>query len=101
MAEIKVEVFAGEARMLADALSFDDRAVIAGQISAEGAASAIRVTGAYAGHFGVEVDGEDPASVNTDSAASFITFGTSDTPPHTGHIDAARRHGVYIGDEAR
>jgi hypothetical protein len=101
MAQIKVEVFDVEARAEAEVLSFDDRVVIAEQISFEGAASAVRETGRYAASFGVEVDGDDPASVNTDPAASYITFGTSDTPPHTGHIDAARRHGIYTGDESQ
>lgn len=98
---IEVIVFDLEARQLAKDLSFDDRAVIAAEISEEGAASAVRETGAYAAAFTVELDGEDPASVNLDPAASFITFGTSDTPPHTGHIDAARARGVYTADESQ
>lgn len=98
---IQVTVFDGEARRLAEDATFDDCVEIAGQISAEGKASAPRETGSYAGAFGVEVDGEHPASVNTDPAASFITFGTSDTPPHMGHVTAARRHGVYVADESQ
>lgn len=100
MAGIQVIVFDGEARALAEALSFDDRVDIAEEISAEGKANAPRDTGSYASSFGVEVDGEHPASVNTDPAASFITLGTSDTPPHMGHINAARRRGVYTEDSS-
>jgi hypothetical protein len=100
VAGIRVEVFDIEARAEAAAASFDDRVLIAEEISDEGAASAVRVTGSYASSFGVEVDGDDPASVNTDPASPYITFGTSDTPPHMGHVDAARRHGVYVADES-
>jgi hypothetical protein len=98
---VEVIVFDGEARRLAEELSFPDRVQIAGDISAEGAASAPTLTGSYASSFGVEAGSDPPASVNTDPAASYITFGTSDTPPHMGHVNAARRRGIYEADESQ
>lgn len=93
----RVTVYGAQAIAEALALSTPARVLIAQEIVAEAEATAPRLTGNYASEFDVEVSGDTVSAVNNDEAASHITFGTSDTPPHPGFIDAARKHGRYTG----
>lgn len=93
----RVTVYGAQAIAEALVLSTPARVHIAQQVVAEAAARAPRVTGSYASKFDVEVSGDKVSAVNNDEAASYITFGTSDTPPHPGFIDAARKQGRYTG----
>lgn len=95
---IRITVFDGIVREQAKHYSADDREEIAREISTEGAVSSAVLTGSYKSSFDVERDGDRVSSVNNDDAAGYITFGTSDTPPHPAHVDAARRRGRYTGD---
>lgn len=97
MAGVRIFLNDAELRRLAKRYSTPDRIRIAEQIETASRARAAVETGHYAASYGVEVSGDDVAVVNDDEAATFIVFGTSDTPPHAEMIDEARKFGKYTG----
>lgn len=93
----RIIVYGAQAIAEAYVLSTPARKRIAEEIVAEAEATAPVLTGKLKANFAVEVNGDDVRAVNTDEDASYKVFGTSDTPPHPGFIDAARKHGTYTG----
>lgn len=73
------------------------RADIARRVVATHAATAPRVTGAYAKGAAVVAHGEQVTVINRDPDAVYKEYGTSDTPAHASMTNAARRHGRYVG----
>lgn len=101
MSGARITVFGAQAVQEALRLSTPARVLIAEAIVSEASATAPVLTGSYSTEFEVEVQGDSVRAVNNDEAADHITFGTSDTPPHPGFIDAARKHGRYSGWQTR
>lgn len=97
MARVRITVFGAQVIREALRLSTPKRKQIAEEIVGEAEANAPVLTGKYKSSFAVEANGDDVRAVNNADDASYITFGTSDTPPHPGFIDAARKHGKYSG----
>ncbi|MDQ3579511.1 MAG: HK97 gp10 family phage protein [Actinomycetota bacterium] len=92
---VRVTIYPDVVQAEARRLSTPERVDIARDIAAEGAARAPVDTGSYKSAFDVVQSGDRVSAVNTDPAASYITLGTVDTPPHMGFIDAARKRGRY------
>lgn len=97
MAGIRIFLNDSELRRSAKKYSTPDRVKIANEIEIGARARAAIETGHFAASYSVETSGDDVAVVNDDEAATFIVFGTSDTPPHAEMIDEARKHGRYTG----
>lgn len=97
MAGVRIFLNDAELRRLSRKYSTPDRVRIAGEIETGARARAAIETGHFAASYSVETSGDDVAVVNSDEAAAFIVFGTSDTPPHVELIDEARKHGKYSG----
>jgi len=93
----RVTVFSEQAIREALKLSTPERVEIAQDIAAEASANEVVLTGRLATSYGIEVSGDTVRAVNDDPTAGWKVFGTSDTPPHPGFIDAARKRGRYSG----
>jgi hypothetical protein len=93
----RVTIFAEQAIREALRISTPQRVEIANEIAAEAAATETVLTGRLQSSYGVEVSGDTVRAVNDDPTAGFKVFGTGDTPPHPGFIDAARKRGKYSG----
>lgn len=101
MAGVRVTVFAQ--RVIAEAyrLSTPKRVQIAEEMVAIAQPQAAVQTGSYKSSYDVETDGDRVFAVNNDPDASYITFGTSDTPPHDELLEAARQFGKYSGWQSK
>lgn len=77
------------------------RGQLAARIAGEAAASSPVESGAFAGSIAARTSGTHAAVIATDPAATFIEYGTEDTPAHGTISNAARRYGRLRGPGAR
>lgn len=94
---IRVTVFPAEAIRQAYRASTPRRVQIAREMVATAQPRAAVETGSYRSSYGVEIQGDRVFAVINDPDASYIVFGTIDTPPHTELLVAARHFGNYSG----
>lgn len=97
----RVTVYTQQALREAYRLSTPRRVAIARQMVATARGQAAVETGLWQSSYDVQVDGERVFAVNTDPAAKFIAFGTTDTPPHMELVRAGQQFGTYTGWQAR
>lgn len=93
----RVTVYGDQAIREALEISTPERVEIAKEIAAEAEATEVVLTGRLKTSYGIEVAGDTVRAVNDDPTAGWKVFGTSDTPPHPGFVDAARKRGKYSG----
>jgi hypothetical protein len=93
----RVTVFPAEAIRQAFRASTPRRVRIAHEMVATAQPRAAVETGSYQSSYGVEVRGDRVFAVINDPDASYIVFGTVDTPPHTELLVAASHFGRYSG----
>jgi hypothetical protein len=93
----RLTVYPGQVRQQVTETTFDDRVDIAQAIIDEAQPVAPVDTGYFQSQFGVETEGRRVFAVNSADDASYIEYGTLDTPPAAVMTDAARSHGKYSG----
>lgn len=94
---VRVTVFPAEAIRQAYRASTPRRLQIAREMVSTAQPRAKVETGAYRSSYDVEVQGDRVFAVINDPDASYIVFGTVDTPPHTELLVAAGHFGTYSG----
>jgi hypothetical protein len=94
---VRVTVFPAEAIRQAYLASTPQRVQIANQMVATAQPRAAVETGSYRSSYGVEIRGSRVFAIINDPDASYIVFGTVDTPPHTELLVAASHFGRYSG----
>lgn len=98
---MRVTVFPADANRQAYRASTPRRVQIAREMVATAQPRAAVETGSYRSSYGVEVQGDRVFAVINDPDASYIVFGTIDTPPHTELLVAAGHFGTYSGWQPR
>lgn len=93
----RVIIYPEQARAAALKASTPKRVEIAHEIVGIAQPQAKVLTGSYKASYAVEVSGDKVSAVNNEPDASYIVFGTEDTPPHDELLDAARQFGRYSG----
>ncbi|OZF47570.1 HK97 gp10 family phage protein [Rhodococcus sp. 14-2470-1a] len=93
----RLTVYPAQVRQQVTDTTLDDRVDIAKLIVAEAQPVAPVDTGYFQSQFDVETEGSRVFAVNSADDASYIEFGTLDTPPAAVMTDAARNHGKYSG----
>ena len=103
MPGVRVTVYPGAAIAEARAALGEQLMQVAQAVEQTARGSAPVETGQFRNSFGVEgsAGAGRIAVVNTDPAAFYIEYGTSDTPAHATLTNAARQYGKYTGMQPR
>lgn len=97
----RVTVYVQQAMREAYRLSTPRRVQIAHQMVGIARPQAAVETGLWQSSYSVQVDGDRVFAINTDPAAAYIAFGTTDTPPHMELVRAGQQFGRYSGWQPR
>lgn len=93
----RLTVYPGQVREQVTATTIEGRIAIATEIVNEAREVAPVDTGYFQSEFFVETEGRRVFAVNGADDASYIEYGTLDTPPAAVMTDSARSHGKYSG----